>query len=223
MGRNTHSQLKSINLPSTLTIIPYGLFLDSAIETISLPSTLEEIGGASFRYSKLKEIKLPNGIRRIGGYAFQPCPLSKIRLPKTIIEPILENTFSSTEIEYEIALVPGGYLLFDTDTIALKEFMYAKSKKDLPMTDEDYLEFIENKTLLKKHFVFVAFLRSLIYDNDLSSEIKEQYISIVKSQKKRLLVYLASNNHEDYIKVMLDEKIATKKDVEAVRKQISAD
>ena len=206
-------RLKKVNLPGNMVSIPYGLFLNSAIETITLPPMLEELGSCSFRYSKLKAIELPNGIRSIGGYAFQPCPLTKIRIPKSVIEPILENTFSSAEIECEIELIPGGLLLFGTDTKSLKQFTYARSKKNLPMGDEDYLELIANKTLLRKHFAFAAFLRSFVYDNDLTPEIKELYIGIVKSQKKRLLDYFASNNYDEYIRIMLAQKLVTKKDV----------
>ena len=213
-------QLKKVNLPCNTVSIPYGLFLGSAIETVDLPSTLKELGSCAFRYSKLKTITLPDGIQRINGYAFQPCPLSKIRIPKSVVSPIEENTFSSAEIEFEIGLVPDGYLLFGTDTKALEKFTYARSKKSLPLADEDFFELIENKTLLKKHFVFVAFLRAFIYDSGLSQENRERYICIVKNQKKRLLEYLASNNYEEYINKMLINKIATKQDVAKVREQV---
>ncbi len=194
--------------------------MDSAIENVVLPPTLKEIGGCAFRYSNLKEIQLPNGIQKIGGYAFQPCSLSKIRIPKSVISPVVENSFSSAEIEFEIGLVPNGYLLFGTDTKALEKFTNALSKKNLPLVDEDYLEFIENKTLLKKHFVFVAFLRAFIYDSDLSPVSRERYIGIVKNQKKRLLDYLASNNYEEYINKMLVNKIATKQEVAKIREEV---
>ena len=212
--------LKKVNLPSTTVSIPYGLFLDSAIETVLIPPTLKELGSSAFRYSKLKEIKLPDGLQRIGGYAFQPCPLAKIRIPKTVVSPIEENTFSSAEIEFEIELVPDGYLLFGTDTKALEKFTYARSKKVLPLVDEDYFELIENKALLKKHFVFVAFLRAFINDSDLSPVNRERYIGIVKNQKKRLLEYLAANNYEEYINKLLINKIATKQEVAKIREQV---
>ncbi len=212
-------QLKSVNLPSNTEYISYGLFLNSAIESIVLPPALKRIDSCAFRLSELKEVKLPDGIQRIGSNAFG-CPLSKtkIRIPKSIIEPIEEYTFPPVEIEFETELVPNGYLLFGTDTKALEKFTCARSKKSLPLADEDYLELIESKNLLKKHFVFVAFLRAFIYDNDLSPENREQYVGIVKNQKKRLLEYLASNNYEEYIDKMLINKIATKQDVAKIRR-----
>ncbi len=193
--------------------------MNSAIESIVLPPALKRIDSCAFRLSELKEVKLPDGIQRIGSNAFG-CPLSKtkIRIPKSIIEPIEEYTFPPVEIEFETELVPNGYLLFGTDTKALEKFTCARSKKSLPLADEDYLELIESKNLLKKHFVFVAFLRAFIYDNDLSPENREQYVGIVKNQKKRLLEYLASNNYEEYIDKMLINKIATKQDVAKIRR-----
>lgn len=210
------SKLKKINLPSNTVSIPYGIFLMSAIESIALPATIKKIGGAAFRYSELKEIQMPNGIQEIGAYAFQPCPLSEIRIPKSVNTPIAEDTFSSTEIELEIELVPDGYLLFGTDTKALAAFTYARSRMNKPLADEDYIELIENKTLLKKHFVYVAFLRAFIYGSELSPAIKEWYIGVVKSQKKRLLVYFTSHNYEDYINVLLKNKLVTNKEVAAI-------
>lgn len=213
-------QLKSVNLPGNMESIPYGLFLNSGIETVVLPPALKELGGSVFRYSKLKEIKLPDGIQRIGGYAFNPCPLSEIRIPKSVVSPVEENTFSSAEIELETGLVPGGYLLFGTDTKALEKFTYARSKKNVPLADEDYFELIENKALLKKHYVFVAFLRAFIYDSDLSPDYREKYIAVVRNQKKRLLEYLASHDYEEYISKLLTSKIATKQEVAKIREQI---
>ncbi len=212
------SKLKKINLPSNAVSIPHGLFLNSAIENVVLPATIKEIGGSAFSYSKLNEIKLPKGIQKIGSYAFQPCSLSEIRIPNSVISPISENTFSSAEIELEIGLVPNGYLLFGTDTKALATFTYARSRKKIPLTDEDYIELISNKTLLKKHFVFVAFLRAFIYGSELSPDIKEWYIGVVKSQKKRLLAYLVSHNYEEYINELLINRLTTNKDIAAIQK-----
>jgi hypothetical protein len=67
----------------------------------------------------------------------------------------------------------------------------------------------------------VAFLRAFIYGSEVSPDIKDWYIGVVKSQKKRLLAFLASHNYEDYINELLINRIATKKEVAAIREKES--
>ena len=157
------------------------------------------------------------GSARAAPRAFLPCPLAKIRIPKSVNTPVV--AISSAEIEFEIELVPNGYLLFGNDTKALEQFTYFRSEKNSPLTDEDYFELLENKTILNKHFVFVAFLRAFKFNSDLSQESKELYIGIVRSQKKRLLEYLVSNDYEDYVHELLINRIVTEREISKAREQ----
>jgi len=105
------SGLTSISIPSTLTAIGYGNFVNcinltsvvipSSISTIgdyafqncvslisvSIPSTVTEIGYAAFFASGLQQITLNEGLKKIGDYAFQDChSLQSISIPFTVTE-----------------------------------------------------------------------------------------------------------------------------------------
>jgi|GEM_PF-1870066 len=105
------SGLTSISIPSTLTSIGYGNFVNcinltsvvipSSISTIgdyafqncvslisvSIPSTVTEIGYAAFFATGLQQITLNEGLKKIGDYAFQDChSLQSISIPSTVTE-----------------------------------------------------------------------------------------------------------------------------------------
>lgn len=208
--------LKTVNLPEGIKSISYGLFSDSGIESIGLPKSVEGIESSAFRSSNLQHIKLPDGIRYIDRFAFQPVPMKKIRIPKSVTEQLMENTFFDPEIEYETDLTPDGYLLFGTDGNAVARFSEAKCQHAKPLKDEDYIRLIEKKSLLKKHFVLIAFLRVFIDCDELSEEIKDTYLGIIKSQKKRLLTYLVQNHLDEYVRILLESRMITPKDVKTV-------
>ena len=83
-GRN---QVKSIQIPETVTIIGEGAFQDcSNLETVNLPKGITNIYSYTFDGCKsLKEITIPTGVLYIGEKAFADCMgLKSIAIPASV-------------------------------------------------------------------------------------------------------------------------------------------
>lgn len=76
------TNLSSVTLPNTITLIDNYAFYSCAISSISLPPNLETIGfGAFFMCQKLNSITIPSNVNNIGPYAFSGCnSLSSIQV-----------------------------------------------------------------------------------------------------------------------------------------------
>jgi len=68
------SALKSVTLPSNLTVLPTNTFYVSSLPEITLPETLTTIGENALRGTKLTEITIPENVTSIGRFAFRECP-----------------------------------------------------------------------------------------------------------------------------------------------------
>lgn len=93
--------LSMVELPTTLTIIPDGIFTDCALlESITIPDTVTEIGANAFLRCKVFSLEtLPGGIKSIGAAAFENCgSIENLELPKTL-ESIGEAAFGGTIID----------------------------------------------------------------------------------------------------------------------------
>lgn len=80
--------MKSITLPSDLTVIGENAFGDCALlEEIDLPKTIIKIDDLVFSgCSGLKKITLPEGLKKIGKAAFKNCvSLTRVNIPSTVI------------------------------------------------------------------------------------------------------------------------------------------
>ena len=112
------SALTKVNIPSGISIIPYGTFRDckkltqitlpksvtvlddfafygcTALESIQIPDHVEKIGNFTFKECEtLSEVTLADGTVEIGEYAFSGCSqLKEITLPKSI-ENIEDTAF----------------------------------------------------------------------------------------------------------------------------------
>ena len=82
------SNLKSIILPSGITIIENGAFGMCRLDNITLPETLITIkGGAFSRCTNLRSLIIPTGVREIGRGAFKQCSnLTSVNIPDTVTE-----------------------------------------------------------------------------------------------------------------------------------------
>ena len=91
-------KLKSINLPTTITVIPQDTFNGCAFTEFTLHEGIEEIGRSAFNDCKLQSITLPSTLKIIDSYAF--CNLrnmTSIRIPASVTS-IAANAFSSSTI-----------------------------------------------------------------------------------------------------------------------------
>ena len=90
-----------VELPTTLTKIPDGIFTDCALlDSITIPDTVTEIGANAFlRCTAFILEKLPAGIKSIGASAFENCgAVESLLLPKTL-ESIGNAAFGGTVID----------------------------------------------------------------------------------------------------------------------------
>lgn len=111
--------LRSVVLSANLTSIGRRCFANSGIEKLDLPETLTSIPYGAFEdCTKLKEIKLPDSIEEIGEHAFQGCTnAAAILLPSNIRE-LSRYSFAECENIKSIQLPPtltaiNGYVFKD--------------------------------------------------------------------------------------------------------------
>ncbi len=88
--------LKTINLPSTLTRLAHSTFQDSGLESITLPSSLNKIEDYVFAFcTGLTSVTIPSSVTEIGNDAFLACSaLTQINIPSTV-NSIGEYAFSN--------------------------------------------------------------------------------------------------------------------------------
>ena len=100
----------TLEIPSSLQIIEYGVFLMTAISGLILHEGLREIGPDAFGLcaSLKSQIDLPNSLMRIGSYAFDRCKISgDLRLPSSLIS-IGDAAFSDCNRLSGTVLIPEG-------------------------------------------------------------------------------------------------------------------
>ncbi len=93
------TQLESISLPSTLSILGDFAFSNcSSLKAIALPSGMTHINEHTFAYcSSLETVSIPSSVRAIGKDAFLEChALTSVTLPAGVTE-IEEKTFNNCE------------------------------------------------------------------------------------------------------------------------------
>ena len=83
----SHSQLKNITLPPSLTRISNSMLSDMPLlENVTIPSTVTEIASSAFSgCTSLMEVDIPNSVQSIGVQAFyQDSALVKVHLPESL-------------------------------------------------------------------------------------------------------------------------------------------
>ena len=92
------SNLRSVHLPESLTIIDWGSFSECTnLSEINIPEGVTEIGNSAFsKCSSLAHIELPASLRTLGGLAFADCTsLSGILVVPDLVQRIDMMTFRS--------------------------------------------------------------------------------------------------------------------------------
>ena len=77
--------LRTINFPANMTIIPQYMFENSGLTTLTIPEGITEIESYAFRgNSSLTTLVLPSTIKSIGNSAFYNCNLTTITIPDSV-------------------------------------------------------------------------------------------------------------------------------------------
>ena len=115
-------QLTSVKIPETITAIPYGAFMQSAIETVELPNSITSIGYYAFAgCSNLKTINIPNSVTFIDDCAFASCiALESITIPDSVTE-LGQEIFVDTAYYKNPANWENGILYIDNHLISVVE------------------------------------------------------------------------------------------------------
>ena len=86
---------KHFKVPETVRTIGFGAFMDSQIETIELPTSLSVIEGWVFQGSKIRSVEIPDTVTEVGKLAFRWCyELEHVRLSNRLTK-IPSQMFSS--------------------------------------------------------------------------------------------------------------------------------
>ena len=88
------SSLENINIPKSITAIPFEAFIADNFKSVIIPENIETIGAVSYAYcQRLESVTLPQGLRGIGSSAFAHCDsLKEINIPNTV-ERIYDEAF----------------------------------------------------------------------------------------------------------------------------------
>ena len=89
------ANLRTIDIPASVTAIGRYAFLDSALEEVTFHEGLQTIGLEAFRNTKLSSVDLPNTVTAVAAYAFRNCNN-------------LQNVTLSNHLQTLDALVFGG-------------------------------------------------------------------------------------------------------------------
>ena len=104
--------LKSIELPESLTEIGDGAFKYSTATEVRLPSKLKTIGNNAFYRSKISSVNIPEGLTEIGDSAFYNCELTSLVLPKSVTKigdaAFFNNKISTLDIKISYSNIESG-------------------------------------------------------------------------------------------------------------------
>lgn len=83
------NQLETLNVNEGVTSIGYQIFLSSSkyasnLKTVNLPSTLRTIEGYAFSQTAITNLTLPEGLETIEGFAFSLSNLQEVTIPSTV-------------------------------------------------------------------------------------------------------------------------------------------
>lgn len=130
------SGIASIDLPETVTSIGDYAFGYSSLTSVTLHKGIASIGKGAFASSKLESITLPEGLLSIGDFAFNVATLSgELTIPASVTS-IGKSAFTGTKFS-KIATLAGnalasiGETAFSSNT-TLAQFVFGKT--DTPLT-----------------------------------------------------------------------------------------
>jgi hypothetical protein len=208
--------LKKINLPDDMEELPHGLFIMSGIEELKMPSRLKIVGTCCFRYSNLKQFQVPPRLEIIRNYAFEPCDLREIMIPTTIQHPVKENVFSDCHVRFAVKFPENAYVDFNMDYEALERFSEYYLNSSEVYSDEVFMNAVEKKIILKRHLVHIAVTRLFVSSDHLNNEAKTFYENLLRANRQKALISFAQANDAQYVRILLNQKYVTKKDLKSV-------
>ena len=131
------SNLKSLEIPRTITSIGCEAFSNSGLTSITIPNSVDSIAeGAFYGCPSLSSIKLSAGLKTIADNAFANCKLSNLVLPPCV-ENIEDNAFANNATLNVVAMGPNvksiGDKAFDKATLD-KVFITAPTPPTAPYT-----------------------------------------------------------------------------------------
>lgn len=102
------NNLKSIELPSTVTSIGDGAFRKSGLVSVTVPNSIETIGNDVFRQcSHLTTVQLPRSLKKMDFYVFESCNnLKEVTCLSESVPECSKYAFDNTSVESATLFVP---------------------------------------------------------------------------------------------------------------------
>jgi hypothetical protein len=108
---NCHS-MKTVTLPSSVTILEANSFARSSLESIYIPDTVTQIDQAFANCKSLKHVRLPQGITHIGPYTFSNTAIENMTIPNTVTF-LGTGSFQSSKVLKSVE-IPVGVNFYDS-------------------------------------------------------------------------------------------------------------
>lgn len=105
------SNMKNVNIPSSVIKIGENAFYETAIENITLPETLTTISKNAFVGTKISKINIPSNVTVIGYNSFYNCQnLTEVEVSPNAKYSLEQYAFQSTNVNNEsvMAIVKGA-------------------------------------------------------------------------------------------------------------------
>jgi hypothetical protein len=137
-------------------------------------------------------------------------------IPVTLKHPIKEDTFSDSSVRFAVVFPTESYLVFDKDYKALAAFSeYYLSVED-KHDDRLYMDALEKKLVLKRHLIHVAMARIFDSTQDLDDAVMSFYSGIIKGNRKRAVVLLATDGNVNYLQKMVELRYVGIKEIRKI-------
>ena len=116
------STLKSIEIPSTVTLIGKSAFSETGLESVEIPDSVTELGNnAFFSCADLSSVKIGKGIRKINPFTFSKLSsLTELEIPEgvqIIDEFALHNDNALKKLTVPKSVTYVGYYAFGYSTV----------------------------------------------------------------------------------------------------------
>lgn len=120
------ADLKSVELPATLTAIGENAFYNSGLTSITIPAAVKSLSNGAFEdCASLQSVTIEDGVESIGERAFYSSAITSLSLPASVAavgDSAFENCNSLAKLDFSEGLVTIGaeaFALKGTDTLEI--------------------------------------------------------------------------------------------------------